>query len=407
MLDTRMAAIHKLIRTLVVSIVCVCSTSPAVAQSKIKVGDCITVTSNDATLRIRDADIAELSKNQILLVEGVNEDWLWVSFKKNDVTFSGWLDRSYVRNHSLVSIKGHRFAITNVLFSPDGKYIASSGGKYKYRGTGEVKLWNATTGNEVFELKFNTDFVTGLAFDPDGRQLIAGGGAFYGLGGELKTWELNEGKELLARKMEHAGRFLGVCCSPDGKRIAAGSTDRILRVWDSTPGKEIMALSGHRATVIWVSFSPSGDRLASSCIDGRISLWDAQTGQSRLTILAHSGRSNKISFSPDGKRLVSAGDDGTLKVWDSTTGHNLLTIEGNQGIIRGVAYSPDGKRLASGGHDNTVKLWDAITGNLLYTLLGHSASVNDIAFDPTGKRVVSAGEDLTVKVWNVELVAQF
>ena len=64
--------------------------------------------------------------------------------------------------------------------------------------------------------------------------------------------------------------------SPDGKRLASSSTDRTVKVWDSTTGQETLTLKGHTDAVISVAFSVDGKRLASASDDGTVKLWDAQ-----------------------------------------------------------------------------------------------------------------------------------
>ena len=193
-------------------------------------------------------------------------------------------------------------------FSPDGKRLASA----SWDKT--VKLWDATTGQEVLTLKGHTDKVTSVSF------------------------------------------------SPDGKRLASASWDKTVKLWDATTGLEGITLKGHTDEVYSVSFSPDGKRLASASSDKTVKLWDATTGLEMLTLKGHTDEVTSVSFSPDGKRLATASRDNTVKLWDATTGLEVLTLKGHTDWVTSVSFSPDGKKIISRDRENYLKVWSVESG---------------------------------------------
>jgi WD40 repeat protein len=303
-----------------------------------------------------------------------------------------------------------------VAFSPDGGRIAagSSGrrdNQWRLIEPGGVKVWDAATGKELLALKGEADGVESVAFSPDGGRIAAGSSARWDDKGHLlrpgrvKVWDAATGKELLTLT-DHAGGVKSVVFSPDGQRIAAideGVPQSMFSNKPRDPGGYV---------------HPPG-----------IKVWDASSGELKLTIVGHWVGSPQmffssfilpvklVVFSPDGRHIVSAAGTnqpdvrvvGEIKVWDAATGREILSLKkhnGPRGHIYGVALSPDDQRIvaACGGRFleekfGEVKVWDAFTGQEKLSLRADTVAVLGVAFSPDGQRIVGGCQDGTIKVW--------
>jgi hypothetical protein len=89
-----------------------------------------------------------------------------------------------------------------------------------------------------------------------------------------------------------------------------------LVLWDTMTGTERLRLLAYGKSIGAMAFSPDGRTLALGCGDGIIRLWELATGKVRQSLPGDQGPIRTLEFSDDGNRLVSTGENGTALVWD-------------------------------------------------------------------------------------------
>ena len=124
-------------------------------------------------------------------------------------------------------------------------------------------------------------------------------------------------------------------------------------------GTLLYTYRGHKTEVEPVAWSPNGTRIASGSLDNTVQVWDATPGGNMLIYRGHKSPVESVAWSPDGTRIASGSDDKTVQVWDAATGDTLFTYRGHSAAVYTVAWSPDGTRLASGSTDTTMQVWEA------------------------------------------------
>jgi WD40 repeat protein/serine/threonine protein kinase len=318
----------------------------------------------------------------------------------------------------LLICKGPTGGVVSVAFSPDGKLLACGSANWdaaKRAYIGEVKLWDARTGQELHTFKGYTGPVS-VAFSPDSKRLAS---APYGC--KVKICDAQTGQEVRIIEAQANGFYQTIAFSPDGQRLAhasATSLDLSSRDFSSSTIKVLGAQTGLEllsrnkpGQITSVVFSPDSKRLVTAAasggmtgavIDRTVRVWDAQTGEELGILRVHTNQVTSTVFSPDGSRLASASTDGTVKIWNATIGLEARRFRGPTERVYGMAFSPDGKRLASVAGDKAVRVWDAQTGQEVRTLKGHTDQVYSAVFSPDGKHLASASRDKTVKVWDAQ-----
>ncbi|KAL5504567.1 hypothetical protein ACEPAH_7228 [Sanghuangporus vaninii] len=293
-------------------------------------------------------------------------------------------------------LNGHTDGVISVVFSPDGKRIASGSADHT------ILVWDADSG-EVISGPFegHTDYIQSVVFSPDGKRIASGSGDRT-----IRVWDVSSGVLLLSPLEGHTDAVLSVVFSPDGKRIASGSDDNTVRVWDADSGKAAADLfEGHTSSVYFVIFSPDGKHIISGSVDRTIRVWDAYSGKLIAGPFGgHTGTVDSVNISPDGKHVILGSEGKTICVWDMYSGELLgRPIEGHSEIVCLVVFSPDRNRIASGSEDSTICVWDADSGELVAgPFKGHTDWVQSVAFSPDGKRIASGSDDYTIRIWDAE-----
>ncbi|MEG4074011.1 NACHT domain-containing protein [Microcoleus sp. Pol14C2] len=256
-----------------------------------------------------------------------------------------------------------------------------------------VNFAEANLANSDFTKIFSS--VRSVIFSPDGKLLATGD-----TDGIVRLWEASSCREILTCK-GHTNVVESVAFSPDGKILASGSYENIIKLWDVKTGECLKVLQGHTGSVMSVTFNPDGNILASGSFDGAIRLWDIHTGECCKILQDHTKVVFSVAFHPAGEMLASGSGDTTVRLWNVGTGECLKILYGHTKNVFSVAFHPAGEILASGSSEKTVKLWDISSGECLKTLEGHGDRVRSIAFSPSGEILASGSHDRTAKLWDI------
>ncbi len=282
--------------------------------------------------------------------------------------------------------------VTVLAYSPGGATLAAG-----YQD-GTIRLWNLASHRLIAAASLGAVPVA-LAFTGGGATLeVAGSGA-------VGSWNLADQARIVLRPLAGQANALSVAFSPDGKMIATGGRDGIIRLWDTATQQEIgTPMSSDATGVDAVAFSPDGSTLATANTDGNVQLWNTATQQVTGPALtgAGSAQANALAFSPDGTILATGGQDGTARLWEVATGSQVGTPMATGYPVSALTFGDGGTTLATAENNGSTELWNVATQTQTGAALTApgSASVSALAFSPgTGALATGAGNG-TIRLWS-------
>lgn len=336
------------------------------------------------------------------------------------------------------AISGHGSTILCCLFAPNNSGRMCSGA-----GDSTARIWDCYTNTPYKTLAGHLNWVLCVSYSPCGSMVATGL-----MDNTARLWDAESGAQLGGALAGHAKWISSLLWEPlhlvkagQLPRLATGSKDGTVKVWNTALRQCEMTLSGHTNAVLCVRWLGL-NILYSGSHDKSIKCWDmAARGQCMQTLVSHAHWINHLSLLTDhvlrrgafdhtGKklspaemrgmaqaeyekvarlggevreRLVSASDDFTIFLWEPLKATKpICRMTGHQKLVNHVLFSPDGRYVVLASFDNSVKLWDGIKGTFLGTFRGHVAPVYQTAWSLDSRLLVSCSKDTTLKVWDVK-----
>ncbi len=261
-------------------------------------------------------------------------------------------------------------------------------------------------------LKHHTEAFSSIAFSPNGTKLAAGS-----WDGNIYLWNQEQSYSEFKPLAGHEEGINAIAFSPDGQWLASGSRDQTVRLWDLRQNHPVSKIIGkHQKDVTSVAFKPDNSLLASGSKDRTVKLWNwHQPEQPPIILAEHSseeqmGMVRSLTFSPNASTLAVSCDDRSIWLWDvqkpaQTPDKEPLLFYGHGGKIRSLAFSPDGQLLASASDDYTIRLWDITQPEEMPPILADpiaKAKVRSVVFSFDGQMLASASDNQTIRLWKTD-----
>ena len=233
--------------------------------------------------------------------------------------------------------------------------------------------------------------VGALAFAPDGQTLWTSDHQ------TVRPWDVRTGEP--AGKPLEAAHVSVITFTPDGKTLATGGVDNVIRLWNVKERREKSPTAGHQGRVYATAVAPDGRTIATSGADATIRLWNRATGRQRDQIVRQGKEVRALAFTPDGSGLFTTDfppADETVRLWDAAAGKELRRFAGVSSVS-----TPDGRLLVTADKDGMVHFWGPATGKELRHWPTSMGYLELFHISPDGRTLITWGKDV-VRVWDAE-----
>ncbi|MDD5569696.1 MAG: caspase family protein [Bacteroidales bacterium] len=231
------------------------------------------------------------------------------------------------------------YGTEKVVFSPDGKYFATSTGGLNMddSNNGETKspedrrfsvtVYITETGEKFADITTDS-YSSALAFSSDGKNIVIGNKG-------IVMMDLTNGKiiqefeapttEAMFYHETYGSWTNALCLSHNGKLLATGDINNsLIRIWNVEDGKLIATLRGHLDGILSLSFSRDDRFLASSSLDTQIKLWKMSDFSEVVTFISLQGSDDYVAYAPDGYYTATKG---ATKAVHFVLGNKIFTFE--------------------------------------------------------------------------------
>lgn len=269
---------------------------------------------------------------------------------------------------------------TDLALSPDGRYLAIASWNDKVLPVYDI--W----GGKLFNKYDPKSYDYGVSFSPNGKYLLTTNTV-----GGYRYWEISRYQSTLG----YNPSCDSVNFSNDGHWVAYEDISyglQFMQFGDQQNPRKFDFFANCS------SFSSDGKLLAAGGRNGVVKIWEVPTGTLIKNLRAHTDSVSQVVFSPNKKYLATLSIDETLRIWDIDNWNEVYSF---QGVATGLAYSPDGTMIVAGTKSGDLMVWDAENSHLLKKIKAHRDRIIKIIYSLDQRFIVTASMDGTIKFWGI------
>ncbi len=301
--------------------------------------------------------LKHLSVPEVAVPSGAATPWTAAEFSPDGRTLAlGTSGRVEIRDASgrrTLRVIGRIPGKVNALhFSADGASLLIAGGITGLDGV--VELRSVTTGERLARFEGHRDAVQDAEWSPDGRWL-----ATAGYDRSIRLWRVAD-HSLVWSNAVHNGAVFDLAFDPTGAVLASASADQTVKLWRVRDGLRLDTLNQPQGELSRVCFTGDGRHILAVGADRRIHQWrfvSRETPALNPVVsarFAHDAGLVAMALSPDGRFLVTGAIDRSLKQWRLPDLQEVASWGGLPDVVGALAMPPLGRTVIAARMDGSV-----------------------------------------------------
>ncbi|GAB4449214.1 MAG: hypothetical protein OHK0041_10260 [Anaerolineales bacterium] len=314
-------------------------------------------------------------------------DGKWIAVGDRDGLIRLWNTDSWQMEGK--NFSGHRDAVLDLAFSPDGSRLASVG------ADGNLFQWMPASPDTLPPAPLKITGVSSVAYSSDGSRIVTGDNLF-----KVNVWDAAAYTPL--QSITLSSKVMDIAAIEGASLVAAAGSDRRIVLADIEGKSGLQTIGTLQYPLAGFAVSSDGNLFAGADVTGGIVVWNREgvqlwkrTGNPNAPAAAQ-GSAHRLTFSPDGKTLYFGLSTGVLRSFDAASGKEIAQNQSFDAHVSRLALSHNGEYLLAQHQDNSVGVWDLWNGKLLYRTTGELK--NDNPFSESDKDFALAFDPFTAKV---------
>ncbi|XP_060865611.1 WD repeat-containing protein 48 [Metopolophium dirhodum] len=273
---------------------------------------------------------------------------------------------------------------------------------------GIIRQWDVRDNVEATylrSLEHHTDWVNDIVLCCGGNYLISASSDTT-----VKLWGLRKENTCLSTLRTHKDYVRALAYARDKEVVASAGLDKTIFMWDvnmlttlTTTNNTVTtaSLPGSKNSIYSLAMNNSGTVLISGSTEKVLRVWDTRTSDCMMKLIGHTDNVKALVVNRDGTQCLSGSSDGTIKLWSLGQQQCIQTLRIHKEGVWALAATENFSHVVSGGRDKKIYMTDLKNPNRVQLICNETAPVVKMVTTPDMSAIWVATSESSINCWKL------